>query len=719
MDQVTSMLRRLAPMVVAVSAVSSAAAQTGRPSAACEPTAEGMPAALLARVAAAIGAGGDGVLRVRAQGATLQPYQSDRTYPPFFSFFGGTESWFSPASGLERSTSTGGAFPGIEMPGGRFATLTSRSGQWVVRDTSVVPAPDWSNAATQRPMNPWAVIADFQRAGDVAVIGRCRYRDYPRIALAKAGPYGPDTLLIDGKTWTPVGLKRTEPHFLWGQVAVEYVWTNWDDLAQGNGRYPLTAFRMVDGDADLSSTVTEAALLPSDSAPSMAVPDTSLVLKAAGPLFVSAQPPDTVRVAANAFLLVNRFYTTGAVLLRDTVFLLDATQGEARARLDSTWIAQLFPGRHPVVLVVTDLAWPHIAGLRFWVANGATIVSHPGARAFLERVVDRRWTLEPDRLERDRRSAHFNFRPVTDSMLLAGGALKLYPIDGASSEVALMGWLPSERFLWPGDYIQNTRAPTGYAREVLAATRRVGIAPARFAAQHVRMTPWSVIDSLHRDGTPAVVDPAQVNAATLRVGPITKRIRSTRNGQSVDRGQTTQHLARVTRNGRQLLISTITFNTPGGPATDSSIADAATLVPILHAGHFPAHEMRLDFEGARVRGHYTDKGKPAGIIDHRMGARPYDSSLFDLVIAALPLADHYAARVPFYIYEQGGLVWWDVRVTGRQPVALEDGTRADAWEVTVTESGRTASRLYVSATGEREVLRSTFYFPGGETTLTQ
>lgn len=678
-----------------------------------------MPAALLSRVAASIGSGTEGVLRVRSQGATLQPYQSDRTYPPFFSFFGGTEAWFSPATGLERSTSTGGAFPGTEMPGGRFVTLTSRSAQWLLRDTSVVPAPDWGNAAVQRPMNPWAVIADFRRATDVVAIGRCRYRDYPRVALVKAGPFGPDTLLIDGKTWTPVGLKRTEPHYLWGQVAVEYVWSNWDQLAQGDGRYPLTVFRMVDGDVDLSSTITAAALLAADSAPAMTVPDTSLVLKPAGPVFVAPINPDTVRVAANAVLLANRFYTTGAVLLRDTVFLLDATQGEARARQDSTWIAKLFPGRHPIVLVVTDLAWPHVGGLRFWVANGATIVSHPGARGFLEQVVNRRWTLEPDRLERERRTARFTFRAVDDSMSLAGGDLKLYPIDGASSEVALMGWLPAQRFLWPGDYIQNTREPTGYAREVLAATRRVGIVPTRFAAQHVRMTNWSVIDSLHRDGAPPMVDPGQVDASTLRIGPITKRIRSTRNGQSVDRGQTTQHIARVTRNGRQLLISTITFNTPAGPATDSSIADAATLVPILHTGHFPAHEMRLDFAGARVQGHYTDKGKPAGRIDHRMSARPYDSSLFDLVIASLPLADNYAARVPFYIYEQGGLVWWDVRVTGKQPLVLEDGTRPEAWEVTVSEDGRTASRLYVSAAGEREVLRSTFYFPGGETTLTR
>src|SRR4029077_133420 len=139
-------------------------------------------------------------------------------------------------------------------------------------------------------------------------------------------------------------------------------------------------------------------------------------------------------------LLANPGYREGVVLLRDTLYLLDATQGEERARADSAMIARLFPGRHAIVLVVTDLAWPHVAGMRYWVARGATVVSHRASRAFLERVLARRWTRAPDLYERRRAKTRFTFVPVTDSLALAGGKLRLYAIDGLGGEGAVMAY---------------------------------------------------------------------------------------------------------------------------------------------------------------------------------------------------------------------------------------------------------------------------------------
>src|SRR5262245_61780730 len=113
------------------------------------------------------------------------------------------------------------------------------------------------------------------------------------------------------------------------------------------------------------------------------------------PVFLQPTRPDTERVSASTFLLRNRGYTEAVTLQRDTVFVFDATQGDERVRQDSAWIAALFPGRHPIAVVVTDLAWPHVAGVRAWVARGATIVSHRAAKPFLTEVVNRRWTQTP------------------------------------------------------------------------------------------------------------------------------------------------------------------------------------------------------------------------------------------------------------------------------------------------------------------------------------
>jgi hypothetical protein len=164
-------------------------------------------------------------------------------------------------------------------------------------------------------------------------------------------------------------------------------------------------------------------------------------------------------------------------------------------------IARLFPGRHPLVLVVTDLAWPHIAGVRYWVARGATVVSHRISRPFIERVLARRWTRAPDLYERRRAHARFVFRPVSDSLALAGGKLKIYAIDGIGSEGALMAYLEGDHFLWASDYIQTIQQPSTYATDVWRAVERTRIRPSRVAAQHLPLTAWSVVDSLARLGT--------------------------------------------------------------------------------------------------------------------------------------------------------------------------------------------------------------------------
>jgi len=220
----------------------------------------------------------------------------------------------------------------------------------------------------------------------------------------------------------------------------------------------------------------------------------TLVPANAGPLVDRPLQPDTVRVAPDTYLLRTASYTNVVTLQRDTVFVFDAPVDADRAQRDSTWIGRLFPGRHAVVLVVTDLAWPHIAGVRYWVARGATIVSRDVNRTFLDRVVQRRWTLAPDALEQRAGPRRMTFRAVRQEMSLANGAVQLFPIDGVGSEGALMVYVPGIQFLWAGDFMQPGRPDSFskvYADEVSAAVTRAGITPATVAAMHFPLTDWS------------------------------------------------------------------------------------------------------------------------------------------------------------------------------------------------------------------------------------
>ena len=79
---------------------------------------------------------------------------------------------------------------------------------------------------------------------------------------------------------------------------------------------------------------------------------------------------------------------------------------------------------------------------------------------------------------------------MDDSLTLAGGAIPLFPIDGAASEVALVAFVRPDRFLWASDFIQNVSAPTQYFDDVIAAVTRVGVTPLMVAAEHAPLIAW-------------------------------------------------------------------------------------------------------------------------------------------------------------------------------------------------------------------------------------
>jgi len=469
-----------------------AALQTSSPHP-CRPAADPTPAATwLARAQAAVGlARSDGrLLQFHAVQGENQDYQSDRTYPPYFSSFQAVEGSLDLGSGVERYTART-TFPGLYAAPGPTILETETTAA-VARDSTVTPSAETRGVAlASRGLDPWAVLLDWAHDSSVRVVARCPFRDYDRVVLLRHGAYGDEQLFLTQGA-VPVKLDRTEPHYLWGQQHVEYLYSTW--ILSDSVAFPGSAIRTADGQVIMNRTYALIHLTPRDSIPGLRLSTPALPVRP--PRFLQALPPDTQRIASGTVVLHNAGYNETISLARDTVFIFDATQSDDRARQDSALIARIFPGHHAVVLVVTDLAWPHVAGVRFWVATGATIVSHRASRAFLEQVVARRWTLAPDKLEQHRATARFRFRPVSESLALAGGDIIVHSIDGIGSEGALMVYVKSARFVWASDYVQDVSTPTLYALEVWRAVARAGWTPDRVEAEHIPVTPWSRIVDL-------------------------------------------------------------------------------------------------------------------------------------------------------------------------------------------------------------------------------
>jgi hypothetical protein len=435
---------------------------------------------------------GESVLHQRSFAAEEENYQSDRTYPPFFFAMEVNEEWFAPRGCVDR-VSTQTTFPGQgPAPAQEVLSDATRAFRPSGKDSALAP----TLFPRARFLNPWAVVCDWIQAGDAQVSGREMYRDYERVVLTRKTAVGVQRLFMDPKTGFPVKLDLEEKHYLWGQRHVEYVYTTW--ILSGGVMTPGSSIRLADGAVEISQTVSAVEVVPSGKAPSLSMPEGPSLPLDALPRFLQPLEPKVVQVGPATYLLSNPGYTEAVTQIGDEVFLFDATQGEERSRKDAEAIAKLFPKHKRLTVVVTDLAWPHVAGVRYWVANGARIVAHKAAREFLQSVVDRRWTLAPDLLEARRKSLKMDFVGVDTATSLADDAIRLAPIDGIGSEVTLMAYLKAERFLWASDYIQTVAGPSSYASEVWHAAQREGFHPERTAAEHLPLTAWSQIEDLQR-----------------------------------------------------------------------------------------------------------------------------------------------------------------------------------------------------------------------------
>jgi hypothetical protein len=454
----------------------------------CRATTTPAARTVLDRAATAIGlsAAAGRVLHIDGYDVANHAFESDRPgSPPYLAAVIAIDSWLDPRTGIERTTSRM-TLGGPQRP---VTTVGGESASYVVRDTGLVPSPSThGDLYATRPLDVWTALRDWIAAPDAHTVATCTFRDYPRLVLSRRGAQGEERLFIDPKSGFPAKLDRDEPDYLWGTVHVEYVYSTWQ--SDGRLRWPASSFRVVDGSTDVTRTYGTTRLVSHDSAPPLSLPARTEPMELAPQAFLVPTNPDTVRVGANTFILHNIGFNETVTLVRDTVYVFDATQGETRTRADSAWIGRLFPGKHPITVVVTDIAWPHVAGVRFWVANGATILTHRANRAFLQRVIDRRWTAMPDLFERRRATVTPHLRVVDDSLRLAGGDITLFAIDGVTSEGALAAYLVPDRFLWASDYVQTLAAPTQYLDETSAAVDRMHLSPVRVAAEHLRLSSW-------------------------------------------------------------------------------------------------------------------------------------------------------------------------------------------------------------------------------------
>jgi len=186
-----------------------------------------------------------------------------------------------------------------------------------------------------------------------------------------------------------------------------------------------------------------------------------------GPATVAlGNPSEPSRELASGIVFIPGSWNTTLIRQDDGIIILEAPISSEYAAKVIAEAKRRFPTQPIKAVITTSDSWPHIAGIREYVAQGVPIYALNLNRPILERMIAAPHTIHPDDLQRSPRQP--DFRWVHDKTSVGSGPnrLEIYPLHGETSERQMMVYFPEHRLLYGSDSFQTQGDKFFFPQEV-------------------------------------------------------------------------------------------------------------------------------------------------------------------------------------------------------------------------------------------------------------
>jgi glyoxylase-like metal-dependent hydrolase (beta-lactamase superfamily II) len=172
----------------------------------------------------------------------------------------------------------------------------------------------------------------------------------------------------------------------------------------------------------------------------------------------AAAPASPFTELAPGVFVLDGAYQAVAVAFNDYSIVIDGMQNEARTRAVIEQTKQAIPGKPIRYVVVTHSHFDHVTGLRDFVAEGATIITHETNVKFFERALNTPRTMAPEA----RKGAAPKLMGVGDKYVLTDGkqTVELHRIRGhVHADDMIVAYIPSAKTIVESDLVQPWISP--------------------------------------------------------------------------------------------------------------------------------------------------------------------------------------------------------------------------------------------------------------------
>jgi glyoxylase-like metal-dependent hydrolase (beta-lactamase superfamily II) len=163
-------------------------------------------------------------------------------------------------------------------------------------------------------------------------------------------------------------------------------------------------------------------------------------------------PPATSQRLADGVYLILPAYAALAVDFKDYIVIIEGPQSEERANAIITEAKKDIPNKPIKYVVNTHGHFDHSSGLRTFIAEGATIITHQQNKAYFEKIFALPHTLNPDRQAEAKKKV--SIETMTDKKFLTDGnhVIELHRLQGSNhNDGLIVAYLPKEKILVEAD----------------------------------------------------------------------------------------------------------------------------------------------------------------------------------------------------------------------------------------------------------------------------
>jgi glyoxylase-like metal-dependent hydrolase (beta-lactamase superfamily II) len=222
-----------------------------------------------------------------------------------------------------------------------------------------------------------------------------------------------------------------------GDTPVEITYADYRDFS--GVQFPSRIVRTQGGYPVLDLTV---ASVTSNPAVDITVPES---VRAFTPPAVNVEME---KLADGVYYVKGGSHHSVAIDQRDHIVVVEAPQNEARSAAVIAKVKETIPNKPIKYLINSHVHFDHSGGLRTYVDEGATIVTHALNRPYYEKAWAAPRTLNPDQLAKSTKAAVFE--TFTDKHVLTDGRrnIEVHQIAGSGHNDAFaMVYLPTEKIL--------------------------------------------------------------------------------------------------------------------------------------------------------------------------------------------------------------------------------------------------------------------------------